>query len=123
MNKPVLIKATGEVSEIAPENPEIGFTLQECQELIGCDLVEVIRLSDGRLMIIDESGKVKKGPVINDEATVLYRNGRKSSRQMKDEMRARAEELGAAYFELETGLEFEDCICGNAIVCDPSDFR
>lgn len=45
-------------------------TLEEAQALVG-GYVEVVYLPDGRQMLIDEEGKLKRKPV-NVEATMLY---------------------------------------------------
>lgn len=60
-----------QVKEIQPKDAERGFTLEECYEHIGCDLVEVVNLNDGRIIILDEEGLLKADPVINFIATGL----------------------------------------------------
>ena len=46
--------------------------LQQLYDLIGCDLVESVRIDNDVLMIVDESGWLKEDPVPNFKASVLY---------------------------------------------------
>ena len=53
-----LITIDGAESTITPANPTEGFTLTELYAAIGADIIEVVYLDDGRLMVIDEEGKL-----------------------------------------------------------------
>ena len=64
----LLIKTDGESSTVSPQNEQ--FTLQEMYALLGCSRVEIVHLTDGRIMWIDETGKFKPHRV-NHEATQL----------------------------------------------------
>lgn len=46
--------------------------LQQLYDLIGCDLVETVRIDNNVLMLVDESGWLKDDPVPNFKASVLY---------------------------------------------------
>ena len=46
--------------------------LQQLYDLIGCDLVETVRIDNDVLMIVDESGWLKDDPVPNFKASILY---------------------------------------------------
>lgn len=63
-----LIKTDGEAIEVSPQNNQ--FTIQEMYALLECSCLEVVYLSDGRIMWIDENGKLKRHHV-NHRATWL----------------------------------------------------
>ena len=46
--------------------------LQQLYDLIGCDLVESVRIDNDVLMLVDESGWLKDDPVPNFKASLLY---------------------------------------------------
>lgn len=46
--------------------------LQQLYDLIGCDLIETVRIDNDVLMIVDESGWLKDDPVPNFKASILY---------------------------------------------------
>lgn len=64
-----LIKTDTTITEIEPKNGT-DFNLQELYEAIGCSLIEVVYLPDGRLMIADEEGSYNK-PVLNFIASAM----------------------------------------------------
>ena len=68
-----LIKDTGEVTEIEPENG-LNFKLQELYKILNCRLIELVGTKDGRLIILDEEGKLQNKS-INTKATKLYKYG------------------------------------------------
>lgn len=45
-------------------------TFKECYALVGCSMLEVVRLSDGGILLVDEEG-LFNGPVVNPQATLL----------------------------------------------------
>lgn len=63
--------------EIEPKNGT-DFTLEECYKHIGCDMVELVNLRDGRILIVDEEGLLKSDFVVNHEASKLARKARAS---------------------------------------------
>ena len=67
-----LIAIDGTTTEISPAHGH-HFKLQELYFLLGCRYIEIAHLDDGRLMIIDEEGKLKAGHRINQKATDMYR--------------------------------------------------
>lgn len=70
-----LHRTNGAIEEYpAPANGK-DYTLQELRDAIGGGYIEILPLSDGRLMVIDEEGKPKTLPG-NAQATNLYRQGR-----------------------------------------------
>lgn len=66
-----IIKAHGEVLEIEPRNGS-DFQLEEMQAIVS-GYIEIVYLKDGRLMVINEEGKLNN-LAINWEATKLYDN-------------------------------------------------
>ena len=68
-----LIKHTGETVEIEPENGS-NFKLQELYKILNCKLIEFVATRDGRLIILDEEGKLQNKS-INTKATKLYKYG------------------------------------------------
>ena len=50
------------------------YTLEELQKAIGGGWIEIVKTRDGRLMVLDEEGKLKGFPV-NRVATGLYQHG------------------------------------------------
>lgn len=63
------IKASGEVVTVTPENGRT-FSLSELQGYVGGS-IELTRTHSGRLMFIDEEGRLKGKP-LNATATALY---------------------------------------------------
>ena len=71
--KAILIKDTGEVMEIEPENG-LNFKLQELYKILNCKLIELVVTKDGKLIVLDEEGKLQSKSV-NTKATELYKYG------------------------------------------------
>ena len=67
-----IIKADGTIQEVQPKNGN-DFKLAEMNEIVG-GYIEIINAKDGRIIIIDEEGKLKNKP-FNEEATKLYIHG------------------------------------------------
>lgn len=67
-----MLRVEGITEPIAPAGPH--WKLEELQALVG-GYIEVVATNDGRLLVIDELGKVKKKP-LNIQATKLYVFGR-----------------------------------------------
>lgn len=69
----LLIKATGDVQVVDPENGT-DFTLEELQGFVGGN-IEIVRVPDDsdRIIILNEEGKLDGLP-INMKATDLYQN-------------------------------------------------
>ena len=121
MNKqPILIEAKGIVIPINLIDPKKGFQLNELYTLLECNLVEVVPLHDGRIMICDEESKLVDEPIINEEATKLYRINRMTNAEHIAKLK---EQYGENVFIMSMGDdELENFICGNVIVCPPEMF-
>jgi len=68
-----LIKDTGEIIKIEPKNG-LNFKLQELYKILNCRLIELAATKDGKLIILDEEGKLYSKSV-NIKATELYKYG------------------------------------------------
>ena len=66
-----IITADGTVREVQPANGK-NFTLKELTPIVG-GYIEIIYLNDGRLMIMNEEGKLSRLPD-NEVATALARS-------------------------------------------------
>ena len=65
-----LYTTDGGVRPVTPENGK-DFKLEELYKLLKCDLVEVVYLNRTQIMIIDEEGKLRSEPKVNQKATVI----------------------------------------------------
>ena len=66
----IIYKTNGEVIEISPKNGAF-YTLDELQEIVGGS-IEIIHLTNNKIMIINDEGKLINLPH-NENATTLYR--------------------------------------------------
>ena len=64
-----IYKTGGEVIETTPKNG-IDFSLSELQAIVS-GYIEIINLFDGRIMVVNEEGKLK-GLAINHVATRIF---------------------------------------------------
>ena len=64
-----LIKTDGTRVEVEPKNGSHFEFKGEVYDLLGCSMVEVVHLADGRLMLIDEEGKFDSSKQPNWDAT------------------------------------------------------
>ena len=69
MNKAKLYKADGTILEVVPANGT-DFQLDELQSMVD-GYIEIVPASNGKIMVIDEEGKLKGKPV-NDAATIIF---------------------------------------------------
>jgi hypothetical protein len=67
-----LILEDGSAKDIRPADLKQGFTLTELYAALRCDVVEAVRLTNGRILVVDENGKLVGRPV-NELATMLAR--------------------------------------------------
>ena len=44
---------------------------KDCYALVGCDLLEVVRLENGGILLVDEEGLCKGTPVVNPIASMI----------------------------------------------------
>lgn len=65
-----IIRVNGTTEAYPPANGR-HYTLEEMQKAIGGGWIEIVHTKDGRLMVLDEEGKLKGFPV-NLVATALY---------------------------------------------------
>ena len=89
--KAKLLKVSGEVMEIEPENGT-DFKLDELYKHLQCSSVEVINLNQDDIMVVDEEGKWASNNVVNVNATVLAQENR--------------------------AIVFWDYVVGHAIICN-----
>lgn len=89
-----LYKTDGTRQEIYPK--EEKFTLEELYELLDCELIEVVRITPEKNMIIDEEGKYTKSD-INAIATFIA--------------------------HVVNAIHHDDFIVGSAIVCNHQEFE
>ena len=69
MSKAKLYKADGTIIEVVPSNGT-DFQLKELQEMVG-GYIEIVSAGKGKIMVIDDEGKLKGKPV-NDAATMIF---------------------------------------------------
>ena len=84
-----IIKVNGNIVEIEPKNGK-DFKLDELQKIVG-GYIEIVYLLGGKIMVVDEEGKLKGYPM-NPKATEVFQNSCK-------------------YFSL-------DVIVGDVLVCE-----
>ena len=89
--KAKLLKASGEVIEIEPNNGT-DFKLDELYKHLNCSLIEVVNLNQDDIMIVDDEGKLTSNNVVNVNATKLAQENQ--------------------------AIIFWDYIAGDAIVCN-----
>lgn len=65
----IVIAENGEITTVKKNKKDVD--LCEVRKVIGCDTVEVVRLKERLVMLIDEDGKFKRSGV-NLVATALY---------------------------------------------------
>lgn len=87
-------------AEPQPINPANGrsFKLAELYPLLDCRLVDVVRLTDELILIIDDESKFRTPAYLNLLATYLWHQHQPAARGV-------------------------DCIVGRAILCHDSQFR
>lgn len=66
-----ILKVSGERVPVEPKNGT-DFSLEELKKAIGGGYIEVVRLGNKVIMVIDEEGKLKKGMMPNVLASRLY---------------------------------------------------
>ena len=69
MSKAKLYKADGTIIEVVPANGT-DFQLDELQAMVD-GYIEIVPAGNGKIMVIDEEGKLKGKPV-NDAATIIH---------------------------------------------------
>jgi len=107
--------ANGETKEVQPANGT-DFKLNEVRDIVE-GYIEVVNLPDGRIMLINEEGKLEGLP-LNEAATKLAELPTKLDLW---KYRRIMEELGVSVIDATMGEE--DYIAGNALVCENDEFR
>lgn len=75
--KNLRIQTNGQWEEFLPADESGLYSVEEIRTAIGGGWMEIAHLSDGRLMVLDEQGKVKTPPLgINFVATALWSKGK-----------------------------------------------
>jgi hypothetical protein len=69
-----LLRADGSAETLQPSNG-VHWNLEELQTLVG-GYIEVARTTDGKYLVLDEEGKLKRKP-LNVAATRIYQHGRR----------------------------------------------
>ena len=87
-------------AEPQPINPANGqsFRLPELYAMLGCHTVDVVRLTDDLILIIDDESKLRTPAYLNLLATYLWHHHEPAARGV-------------------------DCIVGRAILCHDKQFR
>lgn len=58
-----LLMADGPKSEVWPRSTEEGYSLRELYEHTRSEIVQIIRLPDGWILVVDEEGLLNRKPV------------------------------------------------------------
>ena len=110
------------VYEVAPENGT-DFKLAQLYKLLSCDMIEILPITDGLIMVIDEEGKWTSKPR-NERATRLANFV--TPRQLVAGL-LRTREAGIAVIwagEPITDLMTEaDYIVGDVLICEDGEVR
>ncbi|MDR1950708.1 MAG: DUF3846 domain-containing protein [Bacteroidales bacterium] len=61
---------TGATSEVAPKNSK-NFSLEEMQSIVG-GLIELVYLDNGKIMVINEEGKLIDLPINVDATEMVF---------------------------------------------------
>lgn len=88
-----LMRANGTSELVQPKNGT-DFQLDELYKLISTDIIQVVPAKDGRLIILDDEGKLKDEWHVNPSAT-----------------------------DLADGLAPDDFIVGDVVVCNTEEFQ
>lgn len=105
----------GTSKEVQPANGR-DFQLKELQDIVEGH-IEIVPLKDGRIMVIDEEGKLKDYPR-NAQATKL------AALPTPDKKRAYITELEAhGVSVISSDLDEEDYIAGTVLVCEDDEVQ
>jgi hypothetical protein len=74
---PILYRADGTQETVAPKNKKY-FRLAELQALVG-GYIEMVFLNDGRIMVVNEEGKIDGLPVNVRATEIIRRCGREDA--------------------------------------------
>ena len=71
MTQAQLLRSDGSRDDISPMNGKKFEFVGEAYDLIGATIIQICETHDGRLLLVDEEGKLA-GKAVNDAATALY---------------------------------------------------
>ena len=71
MTQAQLLRTDGTHENITPKNKETFEFIGEAYDLIGARMIQICETHDGRLLLVDEEGKLT-GKRVNVAATALY---------------------------------------------------
>ena len=74
MTQAQLLRTDGSHENITPKNGKTFKFVGEAYDLIGARMIQICETHDGRLLLVDEEGKLTGKP-INVAATALYAYG------------------------------------------------
>lgn len=114
-----IIYPDGTTREVQPRDPRYGFQLDELKPIVGTgapqgqDFIEIVQMRDGRIMVINEEGKLLNLPR-NDQATKL------AGLPTPQERAEAAEEYRRRGWNVIGGFQpgEEDYIAGTVLVCE-----
>ena len=109
----LVIKVNGQQTQVRPQNGQ-HFELPELYRLLECRVIDIIELADGRLMVIDDEGKLSEDWQINLPASELYRKGRMSTREFREHLKHMAEENDL--FIIDSTTDSLDVIAGDVLI-------
>ncbi len=115
----LLITVNEKVKEVFPENGKY-FTLEELYDLLNCRVIDILPLADGRLMVIDDEGKLQSDWQVNLTATELFRNGRMNTSRMHEFIKTIREQ---GWTVIDARSDTMDCIAGDVLVGNDQEIR
>ena len=74
MTQAQLLRTDGTWENITPKNGKTFKFVGEAHDLIGARMIQIRETHDGRLLLVDEEGKLT-GKRVNVAATALYTHG------------------------------------------------
>lgn len=101
-----------EMKVVQPKNGRY-FQLQELYELLHCEYVELVTLTQTEVMIVDESGRINNRPK-NKFATEIYLKTR-VPKEVRDKRLKELEDQGFSIVDMTKGEE--PYIAGDVIIC------
>jgi hypothetical protein len=70
-----LLRADGTRETVTPKNGKTFEFKGEAYVMLDTDIIQIVPTNDGRIMLIDEEGKLRDHMQVNVAATALYRYG------------------------------------------------
>lgn len=117
----IIYRIDGTSNAVVPVNGT-DFQLDELRAHLNCQWIECVPLHDGRLMLIDEEGKLAGDLHVNVKATAMFMIGRRSV-DIQDAFEAYKKRGFEIISVPHDHALIDDVIVGDAIVCSPDMFR